>query len=509
MVAEVRSGAVLGIDGYGVTVEIDIARGLPAFTIVGLPTAAVRESRERVTAAIKNVGLEFPQRRITANLAPADIRKEGAAFDLPIAVGILAASSQTLCPVPVDTLILGELALDGRLKAVRGVLPIALFAREAGYARMLVPEANAEECSFVHGIDVVPCSSLAEALNFLGGGEARKIKGVVNGESSVSSFDLDYSDVLGQPAAKRAMEVAAAGGHHILMVGPPGSGKTMLAQRLPSILPPMDEEESLECAKIASVSGRKNVFCNGARPFRAPHHSTSDAGLIGGGRAAAPGEITLAHNGVLFLDEITEFRRNVLECLRQPLEEGLIVIARANLSCRYPARFQLVAAMNPCPCGYAGSQRHICTCSPKSVRQYRSRISGPLIDRIAIHVALEPVDSSALEASFASNSETSTTMRARISRAYEIQRGRFASFPSIRRNAEMPVADPEGLCGLSRDGMQLLSVAQKKLLFSARARRNIIQVARTIADLEESRSIEAHHVAEAIQYRVPRDLSEC
>jgi len=505
MIAEILSGAVVGIDGYGVSVEIDIARGLPTFTIVGMPDAAVRESRERVSAALRNNGFRIPGSRITVNLAPADIRKQGSSFDLPIAVGILHASGQAKFPLPDNVLLTGELALDGRLKPVRGVLPVICHAKTMGYRSVVIPKGNGAEASVARGIDIIPCTDIMDAIEYLAGRAGPRPLDPPP-EIPFKGEGLDFSQVTGHQSAIRALQVAAAGGHHTMMVGPPGSGKTMLARRFATVLPPLDGDETLEVAKILSVTGRLSPKIHlSRRPFRAPHHSASDAGLVGGGRHASAGEITLAHGGVLFLDELTEFKRNVLETLRQPLEEGNIVIARANAVCRYPARFQLLAAMNPCPCGFRGSPSRSCSCTPTAVKRYLSKISGPLLDRISIHIPVMVVEPERFESNEEPRCSTDKILEG-VLHAVEMQKNRYNGHGEYRRNADLPLYALDSYCPMEDDARHLLDRAQRALKFSARSRRNIIQVARTIADLEAVETIGAAHIAEAVQYRVPPDL---
>ncbi len=500
MLSLVKSAAVLGIDAYVVDVEVDLALGLPMLNTVGLPDAAVKESKERVRAAVKNSGFDFPSRRITVNLAPADIKKEGSAFDLPMAVAILAASNLIPRKTLESYMLVGELSLDGRLKPVRGVLPMAVAARDKGFAAVLVPDANAGEAAVVDGIDIIPLSSLSQAVSFLRG-EADIPPRQVDRQAIFTAhkqYDLDFVDVRGQSHAKRALEVASAGGHNLIMMGPPGSGKTMLAQRIVTILPEMSFEEAIETTKIHSVAGKMDGKALVAvRPFRAPHHTISDAGLIGGGTIPNPGEVSLAHNGVLFMDEMPEFKKNALEVLRQPLEDGRVTISRALMSITYPSRFMLVAAMNPCPCGYLGDQNKPCTCGPLEIRRYRSRISGPLMDRIDIHIEVPALKYKELTER---PSESSEAVRERVNRARLVQFERFAG-RSYYFNARMPNRDLERFAVLSEDCGRFLERVMQTLKLSARAYSRIIKVSRTIADLAGEPSITTKHLAEAVQYR--------
>ena len=502
MLARVLSSAVMGIDAYIVEVELDISDGLPAFATVGLPDSAVKESRERVTAAIKNSGFYFPTSRITANLAPADVRKEGSAFDLPIALGVLAATGQIHTDNFERMLMLGELALDGSIRSVHGCLPMATVARENQLKGVILPKANAKEAAVIDGLEVYPVESLQEAVEHLNGQSTTPPfqYDIREAFDQHSEYSVDFVDVKGQEHVKRAIEVAAAGGHNLIMIGPPGSGKTMIAKRIPTILPDMTLEEALETTKIHSIMGLlgNDVPLIATRPYRSPHHTISDAGLIGGGKFPRPGEVSLSHHGVLFLDELPEFRKNVLEVMRQPLEGGQVAIARAAASYTYPANFMLVAAMNPCPCGFFGDPSRECRCSPQQIQNYISRISGPLLDRIDLQVEVPAVKYRDLASDFAG--EPSGSIRERVQRARYIQQERFTQ-AQIYSNANMESRHLREFCKVEDAAQELLRVAITQLGLSARAYDRILKVARTIADLAASPTIEAEHVSEAIQYR--------
>ena len=503
MLATVLSSAMLGIDAYIVKVEVDVAGGLPSFSTVGLPDSAIKESRDRVTAAIKNSGFYFPQTRITANLAPADIRKAGSAFDLPIAIGVMAATNQVVPTRLENAIVLGELALDGSVRGIQGALPIAIAGKENGVQDLILPAENAREAAIVEDVNVYPVASLAEAAAFLNSEKEISPEPHTRDpdtESAPPESLLDLLDVKGQEHVKRAVEVAAAGGHNLIMIGPPGSGKTMIAKRIPSILPRLSNEESLETTKIQSIVGilPSDTPLVVTRPYRSPHHTISDAGLIGGGNIPRPGEVSLAHNGVLFLDELPEFRRNVLEVMRQPLEDRQVTISRAAASLTYPANFMLVAAMNPCPCGFFSDPTRDCKCSQTQIQNYVSRISGPLLDRIDIQVEVPAVKYA--ELADETTGEPSAIVQRRVEAARHAQQLRFAG-TTIHANATMQPRQIREYCKVDSQAQELLRVAINQLGLSARAYDRILKVARTIADLDHNPNIEAVHVSEAIQYR--------
>jgi len=502
VLSQVTSGALLGIEAYLVEVQVDLARGLPYFTTVGLPEGAVKESKDRVKSALKNCGYIFPRERVTVNLAPADIKKTGAAFDLPIAVGLLAAQGLIGPEKLSDYLLLGELSLDGRLRPVNGALSLAMAARDGGLRGIILPVENAPEAAVVEQIDVLPASHLPAVVEFLTG----------DGTLTPHKVDLDaifnrrvagglnLNDVRGQEHVKRALEVAAAGGHNMIMIGPPGAGKSMLAQRFPTILPPLSFDEALETTRIYSAVGLvpPEEALLTVRPFRAPHHTISDAGLIGGGQIPRPGEVSLAHHGVLFLDELPEFKKNVLEVMRQPLEDGRVTISRATVSLTFPARFMLIAAMNPCPCGYFTDPVKECTCTQTQIQRYRAHVSGPLLDRIDLHVEVPAVKYKELGTE--TSGEPSEVIRNRVRTARKIMRDRLAQ-AGLYTNAQMENAHLRQFCQLDQDSQKLLETAMERLGLSARAYTRIIKLARTIADLEGARDIASHHIGEAIGYR--------
>lgn len=500
MFAKINSAATLGIDAYPLEIEVDISSTVPQFIIVGLPDTSVSESKERVRTALINSKLQFPYRKIIVNMAPADIRKEGSSFDLPIAMGLLAATEQVDREKLEQFIVVGELALDGMLRRIPGVLPIVTMMRNQGATKILLPRENAEEAALLPGIEVFPAESLREAVSIIRAEELFSPHKPSGDGKYSPRYEVDFADVKGQEAAKRALEVAAAGGHNLLMIGPPGSGKTMLAKRMPTVLPPMSREEALEVTRIYSISGllttEKSIILE--RPFRSPHHSASKPGLVGGGAVPRPGEVSLAHRGVLFLDEIPEFDRNVLEVLRQPMEDGMVTISRATLSLTFPARFTLIASMNPCPCGFATDPLKECTCTQMQIRRYMMKISGPLMDRIDIHIEVPRLKFDEL-AKFRPG-ESSENIRKRVIAAREIQTNRFKSM-NIYANADMLPSHLKQFCKIPPDGKALLRTASEQLGLSARAYDRIHKLARTIADLAGEENIATEHVAEAIQYR--------
>ncbi|WP_042681690.1 YifB family Mg chelatase-like AAA ATPase [Anaerosalibacter massiliensis] len=501
MYSKVKTCVLQGLNGFTVEVETDISNGLPTFTIVGLPDISIKESKERVRTAIKNSGYQFPLKRITINLAPANIKKEGSQIDLAIAIGMLAAMDVINRYNFSNISFVGELALDGKVNKIEGALPMIISLREKGIKNIVIPYENRDECGIIQDINIIPVKNLNQLVRFLNDQEKINFykRDVKNSLSSNESMEKDFSDIKGQEGLKRALEVAAAGFHNIIIIGPPGSGKTMSSERLPTILPNLTFEESIETTKIYSVAGllNKDSLIN-KRPFRSPHHTASSSSLIGGGRVPKPGEVSLAHNGVLFLDELPEFQKNVLEALRQPIEDGNVTISRVNATLTYPSKFMLVASMNPCPCGYLGDPYHECTCTTNSINKYLGKISHPLLDRIDIHIEVMPVEYSDLRKD--TKTESSQDIRTRVDRAREIQLERYYN-KNIFSNGQLTSKGVKEYCRLNNKANKIMKQAFEKFKFSARSYNKILKVGRTIADLDGEEKIKENHILEAIQYR--------